>query len=129
MCTNNNCESLSELLCMIVNVQKQGQCPNVCAGGCDRPFLGTPNTCLYNTRPVSLYSCPANTLWTMPYGEETDTSSVFRAENVDGCCCTLRVLAPGEEAGTYTATDTFFTINLNCVGAVQCLPDTLVSGL
>ena len=128
MCGNNNCESLSDLLCEIVKIQRQGQCPNECAGGCDRPFLGTPTACLYNTRPITLTTCPSNTLWTMPYGD-AQTSTVFRVENVEDCCATFRVLADGETAGTYTSTDSFFTINLNCVGAIQCLADTLVSGI
>lgn len=128
MCGNNDCENLSEVLCTIVKIQKQGQCIDQGITSCDRPFLGANNVTLYNTRPITFYTCPTNTLWTMPYTlDGTDgTSSVFRAEAVEDCCCTCRVLAPGTEAGTYVPTDSFFTINLNCVGAIQCLPDTYI---
>ena len=55
------------------------------------------------------------------------TSSVFRVEAAEDCCCTCRVLAPGDTEGTYQATDSFFTINLNCVGAIRCLDDTYIA--
>ncbi len=131
MCGNNNCDSLREVLCTIVKIQKKGDCIEGVIASCDRPFLGqTPNS-LYNTRPISFYTCPTNTLWTMPYtlNGTTGTSSVFRVEAVEDCCATLRVLAPGEEEGSFVSTDSFFTINLNCVGVIQCLADTLVANL
>ena len=131
MCGNNNCDSLREVLCTIVKIQKKGNCIEGVIASCDRPFLGqTPNS-LYNTRPISFYTCPTNTLWTMPYtlNGTTGTSSVFRVETVEDCCATLRVLAPGEEEGSFVSTDSFFTINLNCVGVIQCLADTLVANL
>ena len=131
MCGNNNCDSLREVLCTIVKIQKKGNCIEGVIASCDRPFLGqTPNS-LYNTRPITLYTCPTNTLWTMPYtlNGTTGTSSVFRVEAVEDCCATLRVLAPGEEEGSFVSTDSFFTINLNCVGVIQCLADTLVANL
>ncbi len=131
MCGNNNCDSLREVLCTIVKIQKKVDCIEGVIASCDRPFLGqTPNS-LYNTRPISFYTCPTNTLWTMPYtlNGTTGTSSVFRVEAVEDCCATLRVLAPGEEEGSFVSTDSFFTINLNCVGVIQCLADTLVANL
>ena len=129
MCNNNNCEDLRDVLCTIVKIQKQGECFDEGITSCDRPFLGNNNNSLYNTRPISFYTCPSNTLWTMPYtlnGSE-NTSSVFRVEAVEDCCCTCRVLAPSEEEGTFVSTDSFFTINLNCVGALRCLNDTFVA--
>ena len=128
MCNNNNCESLREILCTIIKIQKRGECFDEGITSCDRPFLGTNTNSAYNTRPITFYTCPTNTLWTMPYtlnGVES-TSTVFRVEAIEDCCCTCRVLAPGTEAGTYQNTDSFFTINLNCVGAIRCLPDTYV---
>lgn len=129
MCSNNNCEDLRDVLCTIVKIQKQGQCFDEGITSCDRPFLGANNNTLYNTRPITLYTCPTNTLWTMPYTlDGTDgTSTVFRVEAVEDCCATLRVLAPGTEEGTFVSTDSFFTINLNCVGAIQCLNDTYIA--
>ena len=130
MC-GNDCKSLRKVLCKIVQLQKQGECFDQGIASCDRPFLGSTVNSLYNTRPVSFYTCPSNTLWTMPYTlNGTDgESTVFRVEAVEDCCCTCRVLAPGTEEGTYVATDSFFTVNLNCVGAVQCQSDTLVTGV
>ncbi len=128
MCSNNNCESLNDVLCTIIKLQKQGECFDQGITSCDRPFLGASTNTLYNTRPVSFYTCPTNTLWTMPYtldGVEA-TSSVFRVEAVEDCCCTCRVLAPTADA-SYSPTDSFFTINLNCVGALRCLPDTYIA--
>ncbi len=129
MCSNQTCEDLRDVLCTIVKIQKQGQCFDEGITSCDRPFLGINNNSLYNTRPITLYTCPTNTLWTMPYtlnGTEL-TSTVFRVEAVEGCCATFRVLAPGTEEGTFVTTDSFFTINLNCVGAIQCLNDTYIA--
>lgn len=129
MCNNNNCEDLRDVLCMIVKLQKQGNCLDEGITSCDRPFLGNNNNTFYNTRPISFYTCPTNTLWTMPYtlnGTE-GTSSVFRVEAVEDCCATCRVLAPGTEEGTFTSTDSFFTINLRCVGALRCLNDTYIA--
>lgn len=128
MCSDNNCENLNDVLCTIIKLQKQGECFDQGITSCDRPFLGANTNTLYNTRPISFYTCPTNTLWTMPYtldGVE-GTSSVFRVEAVEDCCCTCRVLAPAAD-GSYSPTDSFFTINLNCVGALRCLPDTYIA--
>ena len=59
----------------------------------------------------------------------TTTSTVFRLEKLDDCCATFRVLAPNTETTSmfpYEATNSFFTMNLNCVCALRCLPDTFV---
>ena len=64
---NNNCESLTDLLCLIVKLQKQGQCVDNGIQSCDRPFLGINNSNVFNTRPITLYTCPGNVLWTMPF--------------------------------------------------------------
>ena len=124
MC-NNNCEGLRSTLKMIIKLQKQGECLEDDTT-CDRPFLGINSNSVLNTRPISLYTCPSNTLWTMPYTDETGegTSTVFRAEKVEDCCATFRVLRPNEES--YEATNSFFTINLNCVGALRCLDDIYI---
>ena len=131
MCSNdNNCNGLRDTLCTIINLQKQGQCIDDGIKSCDRPYLGLNNNTAYNTRPITFYTCPNNTLWSMPYtlnGTE-GVSNVFRVETANDCCCTCRVLAPSDDAtNPYQATDSFFTINLNCVGAISCLDDTYVS--
>ena len=127
MCGNNSCESLTKTLCMIIKLQKNGECIDGSNMSCDRPFLGVNTNGTLNTRPITFYTCPNNSLWTMPYtiNGETGTSSVFRVETVEDCCCTCRILRQVD--GNYEATDSFFTINLNCVGAMQCLEDTYVA--
>jgi hypothetical protein len=108
---------------------------------CDRGFLGCGNTTLgCNTRPVMLYTCCGNgTPWSMPTTREnvdcnsdnTTCSSVFRVEKINGNCCTFRVLANNDDTTTsstipYVATNSFFTMNLNCCCCMRCLPDTYV---
>ena len=62
--------------------------------------------------------------------EET-TSPVFRVEKLDDSCCTCRVLVATttEEGTTYTATDSFFTVNIDCICVLKCLADTLIESL
>lgn len=134
MCNNNNdCSCLKEILCTILKLQRQGQTIDDTIATCDRPFLGLNPTCeAFNTRPVTFYSCCNSTLWAMPYtlDDIESTSTVFRVEKVDDCCATLRVLAPNPDTTSeypYVATESFFTINLNCVGAIKCLPDTYIA--
>ena len=140
MCCNNNenCSCISEILSTILKLQKEGQCHDKSIASCDRPFLGTNLSRKINTRPVTFFSCNGTNPWVMPYdlnGTESN-STVFRIENLDGCCATFRVLAPRNLPALdncldtpYVATDSFFTMNLNCCGALQCLPDTYVECL
>ena len=131
---NNNC-CLANILEVINILQNKTEKIEDIPCSCDRPFLGVStfdNAFVFNTRPVSFYNC-SNELLTFPYeltynGETlTGNSSVLRVEDVKGCCCTCRVLAPsGDDANPYAATNNYFTINLNNVGAIRCLPDTCV---
>jgi hypothetical protein len=87
-----------------------------------------------------LYTCCGNgTPWSMPITKENvncnatgaTCSSVFRIEKLDDCCATFRVLAPNTNPETaalypYEATNSFFTMNLNCVCCLRCLNDTYV---
>ena len=132
MCNKDEttCSCYEDTLCLIVKLQKQASCIDQGTLSCDRPFLGVNSTCqVYNTRPISFYSCCNNTSWTIPYtlNGGSGTPTVFRVEAVDGCCCTCRVLAPsGDDANPYAATNNYFTINLNNVGAIRCPQDTCV---
>ena len=60
--------------------------------------------------------------------EET-TSNIFRVEKVDGCCATLRVLTYNAGTSTYTATNSFCTVNTDCCCSIKCLADTFVRGV
>lgn len=118
--------------CCIAKILKvidvlQKECFNECfPEGCDRPFLGVNGCYIYNTRPITLYTRNGN-LFAVSYFENNvpTTSSVFRVENVDDCCATLRILRPtGENDTTYTATNEFVTVNLECFCILRCLNDT-----
>ena len=132
MCDDKSClTSILETILCLQN-SKDESCEVL---GCDKPYLGpTPSLVCYNTRPINLYNCTTGYVWAFPYtlGTVNGTSSIFRLENLEGNCCTCRVLAPNPDTSSsepYVLTSTFFTINLDCVSAIKCLPDVLVSGV
>lgn len=135
MCNNNNntCEScISDILKVILLLQ-QSVCQNDgCLETCDRGYLGQNCTTFCNTRPIVLYTCSGgSTPLAIPTTRTVDgtTSSVFRLEKLDDCCATCRVLAPNPDTTSlfpYVSTNSFFTINLNCVCLIRCLDDTFV---
>lgn len=132
MC-QNDCNCISDILKIIYLLQKNSDRTDDILDCCDKPILGSFPASLYNTRPVMLYTCQSNGLtpWvasTTRTPEATVTSSVFRVEKIDGCCCTFRVLIANDD-GTYTSTNSFFTMNLECVCSIRCLGDTLVEGI
>lgn len=127
---------IGEVLSLIVKLQDCSENCELINGGCDKPFLGpTPSLVCFNTRPVQLFRCLDGEAWTLPYtfNGTTGTSDIFRIEGVDGCCATGRILIPNPDTtiptSPYVATDSFFTINLNCVGALRCLTDVVVQNL
>lgn len=143
MCNNTDqesCNCIAEIL-NVINILQQNAncCGDTCLETCDRGFLGCGTTNLgCNTRPVVLYTCSGNqTPFSMPTTRENVVcgdegvvcSNVFRVEKVDGCCATFRVLQENDDPTStypYEATNSFFTMNLNCVCALRCLPDTYV---
>lgn len=125
---NNDTCCLAKILKVIDILQKE--CSNECVReGCDRPFLGLNGCYIYNTRPITLYTRSGD-LFNVNYylNNQLTTSSVFRVENVKGCCATLRVLnAPTlEDSSTFTATSEFVTVNLECFCILRCLDDTFL---
>lgn len=138
---NNECRCINEILTVIHILQQNASCPDTCLDTCDRGFLGcSVSTVNCNTRPVMLYTCCGNgTPWSMPITSTNvdcsdpgvTCSSVFRIEKLDGCCATFRILANNPDATEaqtypYISTNSFFTMNLNCVCALRCLPDTFI---
>ena len=131
---NNDCDSCIMEILKVINVLQSNACPDSCLQSCDRPALGGgPNCIVCNTRPIMLYTCAGNgTPWEMPTSRSTaegETSNVFRVEKCDGCCCTFRVLAPNTAENAtypYVATDSLFTMNVDCICSVRCLNDTYV---
>lgn len=146
MCNNNTGDSrcISDILKVINILQCNAECPDQCLDTCDRGFLGNTVASLgLNTRPIMLYTCAGNgSPWTMPTTKENidcttpgvTCSSVFRVEKVDDNCATFRVLAANTDPTTsgtrpYVSTNSFFTMNLNCVCSLRCLQDTIVEGV
>ena len=132
MC-QKNCNCISDILNVIYLLQKNSDIIDNGIESCDKPILGQFINSFYNTRPVMLYTCQSNgtTPWSAPTTRTPNpeaTSSVFRVEKIDGCCCTFRVLIANDD-GTYSSTESFFTMNLECICAIRCLGDTLVEGL
>ena len=141
MCNNENSSSncIADILNVINILQQNASCGENCLDTCDRGFLGCNiSTIGCNTRPVMLYT-NNNVAWQMPTTKDvvdcsatgSTCSSVFRVEKIDGNCCTFRVLAdnPDEtEQATipYVSTNSFFTMNLNCVCCIKCLNDTYI---
>ena len=140
MCNSNDNKCISEILKVINILQQNAECSDSCLETCDRGFLGcNTNTCLCNTRPVTLYTCGSDSPWRMPTTRDNvdcdavgaTCSSVFRVEKVDGNCATFRVLAANPDTATsatmpYVSTNSFFTMNLGCVCCLKCLADTYV---
>lgn len=132
--TANNC--IHEILKTILVLQKEANVTDCCLDTCDKKCLGcTPSVCFFNTRPITLYTCGCcNTALQIPISKlpnETTTSNVFRIEKLDDNCATFRVLVPtvDDDTVTYTATNSFFTINLDCVCVLKCLSDTFIDTL
>lgn len=131
-----DCGCIGEILEVIVKLQN---CTDECElinNGCDKPFLGpTPSLVCFNTRPVRFFRCCDGEAWNLPYNYNgsTGTSEIFRVESLDGCCATCRILIPNPDTtatnSSYIATESYFTINLDCVGALSCLTDTFVNNL
>lgn len=130
--SSNSCECLRNILKVILKLQERQE-KSTELEGCEKPFLGPcPSISCFNTRPVNFYTCCSGEQWILPYtlNGTAGISGVFRVENLDECCCTCRILALNPDTTDtsipYVATDSFFTINLNCVGALKCLTDTFV---
>lgn len=133
----DNCENcIADILKVILILQQSANQADSCLDTCDRGFLGQqccPTYC--NTRPIQLYLCGSNsTPISMPISKsptETTTSSVFRLEKLDECCATCRVLIANTDPalGTYTATNSFFTVNLDCLCMIRCLDDTFIENV
>lgn len=130
---NNNSCCIRDILMVINALQNGAEQIDDCINTCDRPFLGNntiANALVYNTRPVNLYTSN-NDLIEIEYtlNGTTATSSVFRVEKANKNAVTLRVLAPNSDTTSiypYVRTDSFITVNTNCICAVMCLSDTYV---
>ena len=125
---NNESCCIAKVLKVIDILQKE--CNNECfPEGCDRPFLGGKGCMIFNTRPITLYTRNGNIFTVNYYINNTlYTSNVFRVENVNNCCATLRILETTVEGDTttFTSTNEFVTVNLECFCIIKCLDDTAI---
>ena len=138
MC-NNESNCIGDILKVICVLQRNADCGDACLDTCDRGFLGCSVTNLNcNTRPINLYLCAqGGTALGMPISKsptETEASTIFRVEKCDNGCATFRVLTlntdPETSATTpYLSTNSFFSVNLDCVCLIRCLNDTYVEGI
>lgn len=132
--SNRECDktSISKILSFILELQKCAENTNLDTTGCDNPCLGPniSNGLIFNTRPITLYSCCTGELWTMPFtlNGTTGDSTVFKISKLDCNCATFEILAPNPDTTNpllpYIGTNNFFTIDLDCVLAIRCLNDT-----
>ena len=130
---NRECDetSISKILSFIIELQESVENTNFDNAGCDKPCLGpsVTNGLIFNTRPITLYSCCTGALWSMPYtlNETSGESTVFKIHKLENNCATFEILAPNPETVEflpYISTNNFFTIDLDCVLAIRCLNDT-----
>ncbi len=131
--------SLGNCLANILNVIKilqnnadKTECQD---NSCTKPFLGLNTTLLcFNTRPIMLYrrdNTPVTLNYTNTAGTLT-TTDVFRVESVTDDSVGVLLLEASVDANgvtTYINTNTYATINLGCVCAIRCLPDTIVNNV
>lgn len=117
---------IEEIICRILELQGEDLDSEL---GCDRPFLG-PNASnnAYNTRPIQLYNRYTAEPWSFDYssGDTSGTSNIFRIENIEQCCVTVRLLA-GDGSSGFTNTNQFATIDLCSIGAIRCFNDVFVT--
>ena len=127
-CSNKTCNCVGEVLKVICILQNE-VCPGTsCLETCTKAYFGPSESTEFNTRPVTLYTCNGTKL-EMPISNlpgEATKSDVFRVEKINDCCATLRVLSYDSGTPKYTSTNSFFTIDTNCLCAIKCLGDTYV---
>ena len=121
MCNKNN--NFNDILEKIIILQQNRKSNLI---GCNKPFLGNNNEIIANTRPLNLYCCCTNSIWTMDYtfNGTSGSSSTFRIESLNNNIATFRILI--NENNTITSTNNYFTINLEYISCIKCLEDTFI---
>ena len=129
----DNC--LANILNVIKILQNNADKTECQDNTCTKPFLGLNTTVLcFNTRPIMLYKRD-NTPVTLNYTNQEGvlaTTNVFRVESVSDDSVGVLLLeetTSTEGVTTYINTNTYATINLDCVCAIRCLPDTIVNNV
>ena len=129
----DNC--LARILNVIKVLQNNASKFDCDDNSCTKPFLGINTTLLcFNTRPIMLYLCnnePVTLNYTNSEGVDA-TTTVFRVESVTNDSVGVLLLEESTDATgniTYTSTNTYATINLDCICAIRCLPDVIITNL
>jgi len=129
----DNC--LARILNVIKVLQNNASKFDCDDNSCTKPFLGINTTLLcFNTRPIMLYLCnnePVTLNYTDSEGVDA-TTTVFRVESVTNDSVGVLLLEESTDATgniTYTSTNTYATINLDCICAIRCLPDVIITNL
>lgn len=127
----NNClKKIFEVIKLLQDNSNKIECND---NTCIRPFLGPNSEILcFNTRPVMLYKRD-NSNVTLNYRDSNNNilqTTVFRIQNVSDDSVSVLLLEQNPDDETiYTNTNTYATLNLNCICAVKCLPDTIVNNI
>lgn len=121
---NDSKNCLIDVLKLINNLQKCVTNNDFSDNGCSRPFLGIGNNIsFYNTRPVTFFLCNGSQLeLTYFINGVPTTSNLFRIEDINDSCVTVRLLNISTD-GTITSTSETAIINTNCICALKCLND------
>lgn len=98
--------------------------------GCNKPYLGPSNNSIcYNTRPINIYTKNGTMLEsTYTFNNNTFISNVYRIQKINNNCITLLILGITND-NQYFNTNSYITINTNCICAVKCLDDTIVDNI
>lgn len=108
--TCRNC--IHDVVLKIDQLQKEAILKDECEG-CESPLTKK----LFNTRPITFYLCNGSA-FTVEIPETTETTSVFRIEELRGDCVTLRIL---KQCGPkFICTNHTVILNLCCVCGLQC---------
>jgi len=110
--TCRNC--IHDIVNQIIQIQKKAVFNNDCEG-CNDPLTRE----LYNTRPLTFYLCNGEPFTVIVPGT-TNTTALFRIEELKGDCCTLRILERLPNGGNVNCTNRTAIINLCCVCGIQC---------
>ena len=132
---NNLTNCIAKILNVINILQNNADKIECSDNTCCKPFLGpNHNISCFNTRPIVLYKCD-NSPITLNFQNESGvdmTTSIFRVQNVTNDSVGVLLLESTTDTDgntTYNNTNTFATINLGCICAVRCLPDTIIDNV
>ena len=120
----NDCGNcIYDVLKLINNLQKCVLNEDSFDNSCSRPLGIGSNISYFNTRPVMFFSCDTTQLNITYYVNGTpNTSNVFRIEDVNDSCVTVRLLTTNTD-GNIISTNETAIININCICAIKCLGD------